>query len=1120
MHCTAHTLTDRNSTVIFEMVCLNGSNPDTHKKQKRQTEKESATHKTMNIQSEICTITGFACGSDVLFCKHCLVPPCPKATIIEGITWAADVRCRDCNALVKVCYICDKAVLNRGDKHHVSNSTLLSYHAKRECHKRAHREWLRSQHDAFEETNGLAFMEDSEGDVTEGAPGMQQNTPTSFIAQYAEPKSIVHLFPTKTSSEYFSFNHHRELGGPKALFGRVLVNNSKASDSRLPIEEILYAGLFARIAMEVPGDTMKCISSLLQYREEQRMGLHATVTELLTPKDIPRILGNGKRSITTNLPMPPIEKLEEHIYVSPVEITRYLLAFGFSVESLHPGKQTVHSQTERGRELIDFASRNSSKDSLDCLVLPVYPWEDDMDVNDSKTNRNKIWVSVITIATPEKMIHRSTNTFVVAMGPSDADHSEVEKRYVADMKILAARNEFYHGQYKKVLPTVCLIYAAMADRPAKAKATHTLGGNSTHHQRFTWRVDLEDSLERLPSCPQCHFRRLNEYPDKPDCINCADWDFEGLVYSPPHEKYPFNEGKKYLKAKPVTFQSLRRATRRAEKNIMLGKWVKKETLEHFCRTNAIPSDVSDRLFFHSNQRAYAESANTEAVKVRSTFECPPIWSLPNTDLKDFVSAVMHQVFLGVVKSVYVDHVRKWLIAKKKMTAFTKYVNRRFKNLSNLKLEWLKVQELSSKGDFGRYVSENFVAFTKVCKWLHCHVSNIAPDEDPYEDPDKPVRHYTTREARNWLRSRRIAIPPKVSVKLLRDMIHQAIEANGGEMPPSHTEEEVHAPSEVIEDILIFMVAMISRIMVQGRVSEIHAKDVERHIKLFLTVLTAAEKKYGSDSDITKRSWYSKCNFITLLNIPRDLLRYGSLRLLWEGDGKGEGCLRRIKPHVHSLKEGWAYHATRRFYEGDALNRVMHPVLQQMGDPVNKTTGALRDMVSIGLERFTNMVEEPCSQQNRIERRQYVIYKNEDHARTNFYSGKPFSCVGFSDRSMAMLVEGSTQQALKLVPVGNDPWQTVCQASYFEWTIAQNVTSIREDQVIRHHVVFLPFEESGPNKNKFYIVNSHWMEWNHHQSFGTPQIRVHLHETETDCTLTDQFTELQRGNFDACEAVVA
>jgi hypothetical protein len=112
------------------------------------------------------------------------------------------------------------------------------------------------------------------------------------------------------------------------------------------------------------------------------------------------------------------------------------------------------------------------------------------------------------------------------------------------------------------------------------------------------------------------------------------------------------------------------------------------------------------------------------------------------------------------------------------------------------------------------------------------------------------------------------------------------------------------PAEVVQSLIASLLPMLSQIMLNGQLSEAQIVDAERHIKVFLSCVKNFNL-YRTKQQ--KLLWASSYNFISLLNLPVLMRKYGSLRMLWEGGGKGEGALRLLKRLiVNGLKGTWAF----------------------------------------------------------------------------------------------------------------------------------------------------------------------------------------------------------------------
>jgi hypothetical protein len=93
----------------------------------------------------------------------------------------------------------------------------------------------------------------------------------------------------------------------------------------------------------------------------------------------------------------------------------------------------------------------------------------------------------------------------------------------------------------------------------------------------------------------------------------------------------------------------------------------------------------------------------------------------------------------------------------------------------------------------------------------------------------------------------------------------------------------------------------NRCLIHGVVLEQQSYDALRYIKIFLTTMNRfaihgripTTSGTESETKLPRPLILSKFDFITLLKIPCCMLHFGSLHLLWEGDGKGEGALQDI-----------------------------------------------------------------------------------------------------------------------------------------------------------------------------------------------------------------------------------
>ena len=70
----------------------------------------------------------------------------------------------------------------------------------------------------------------------------------------------------------------------------------------------------------------------------------------------------------------------------------------------------------------------------------------------------------------------------------------------------------------------------------------------------------------------------------------------------------------------------------------------------------------------------------------------------------------------------------------------------------------------------------------------------------------------------------------------------------------------------------------------------------------------------------KPCWVSKSNFLSLLNLPKQMRLYGPMRRYWEGGYRGEGLIQDLKPLIkNGLCLNWQVNTLKKFYNLRALS---------------------------------------------------------------------------------------------------------------------------------------------------------------------------------------------------------
>jgi hypothetical protein len=223
------------------------------------------------------------------------------------------------------------------------------------------------------------------------------------------------------------------------------------------------------------------------------------------------------------------------------------------------------------------------------------------------------------------------------------------------------------------------------------------------------------------------------------------------------------------------------------------------------------------------------------------------------------------------------------------------------------------------------------------------------------------------------------------------------------------------------------------------------------------------------------------NYISLLNLPDVMRRFGSLRALWEGDRKGEGGLPKFKAKVKSGTKGnWSGSAAAAVLCDMALERTIRAAAESVGtdsnDPsVQQLVDASR--ILTGEDTITNSKD-------------FICYRDEVAAQTALESGKPVSMVVLADGTYGIMIEKS----ISFLPVcirNVEDRKEICGASYFkyewegskelvvspcDWTLSS--LEQRKSLAVKY-VLLLPelMDDDQPFSGRHYFITSNWEEMN-------------------------------------------
>ena len=281
----------------------------------------------------------------------------------------------------------------------------------------------------------------------------------------------------------------------------------------------------------------------------------------------------------------------------------------------------------------------------------------------------------------------------------------------------------------------------------------------------------------------------------------------------------------------------------------------KGTTTTYLRMCGVSTSLSGELYNTAKECLKAnkqESVNYFDEEGIGDFKFPAPWLSKEISLRDYIEAVMHQLFLGISESNF-DLVQMWLkelpaSSKLSSAGFKGILQELIKDLRPFQLSWLAAYPLTGKkGNLGTgsWVAENYVFFVRISQFIF---------------------GWCTRNTEN---------NSKYGVNDMSRMV-------------------------------IAFHALVSRCMTHGGINDKFIKETEQLIKEFLSAVQefdifvrhdAFKSQGGNKKGARDEAWWLKPNYMSLFNLISMMFLLGPLVEYWDGGGKGERFIQVVKPHI-------------------------------------------------------------------------------------------------------------------------------------------------------------------------------------------------------------------------------
>jgi hypothetical protein len=936
---------------------------------------------------------------------------------------------------------------------------------------------------------------------------------------------------------YFESEHERPGFGPASLVARAkFMSASKTGD--VDSTEALFVLLNTWLVNQLGDKQLTVFTALMKYateqaslpRENNRTDDHQPLASPPKSLFLPLVVNtartdllNGVRSIMANTARPYTHTLRNgYSYVSCIDSLACLLASGVKFEPLvgrlSPfliGKEgqfvlRFNSDTPRGAEIQANAETCFGPEAFDgrqrieTIILPAFLWSDSCDPNTTKQNRGSVHAFLLSVAFNQDDAHSGTTTLLLALGPAESPTDDVEVLFQQELERLVKPtgndNLFYVADSKTVCRVFVQVYSLQEDRVERQSVTRNLAGNSNYTARWGWLADLFAQQNFLPSCAICYQGLLaNEdlhfYRSRCGC--CANWEMTGLT-SPPPPGYPVDRlepDSQVLNFRQITFEGMHSACTEAYIKVSTAIW-RVFTAEVFLKTEGINTQFASLVLTAASNRLKLTNMDHNSDKYRShlfrsrcfnsTFpveqpDKPATWCYPGVSILDHIDVIMHLLFLGIAATVLKEAFFTWLKAHRLMTDLSQITKQPLKELDLMSLAWCKALPINETGTLGSAVSENYLSYCRLGKYLFGCSSILKAEDVVYRDPVRPLNSYTLIQIKAWYSAREIRIPAVDNEELrARFLADNAVE--GG--PPNVPEKgEAGIPKKVADDMINSMVALVAHVMVEGGIGDEQVWAVERHAKLFLSSYDkfdsfrrrniASRPQIGRRKKKNLASWISHMNFVSLLNLPGVMRRYGSLRILWEGDRKGEGGLPPVKAKVNQGLVGtWSTGAARAVLGDTALERALESAANACGsDHPERSEQQLLEAAKLVVGKAGSRVY-----------KDYKTYDDEPQALQALASGSPVSLAMLvSDSNWCLALKGSKVLPITILldeevdVIGGAAYHTFVTGQIFDLNLEDGE---KERDKYSKYGLLLPQLTTRPVfPGRHYLITSNWEELN-------------------------------------------
>ena len=354
---------------------------------------------------------------------------------------------------------------------------------------------------------------------------------------------------------FFMQQHNYENGGMRGIVNRANGDRGLATEKETRLMFNMLDNLLDMSSSQKEKYLLGYQSLMKCYDTAPNVGIKIPVTV----QDANRLCLHNSNSSFANIPCEEPFEIEGHMCINANAKLSTIFAKGTKLALLQDHKGNVYRDgfngTPAAQDILSEARSNLENGDVNktCFGYAMV-WSDSYEQFGSRKRDGSMWLFVMRVCAPEGLSTSSEHTFCLAFGPSKLDHSSVIEHYMKEFKDMQKGVKRYwpdmEGNEKTVNTSFSLV-AYPADLPERNAALYTLleglfGMRSGHAGRT--------DPKHLPSCERCFWSMVElalylaapdssvECPSLRTCNICCKFD---QFTTSNAKKFDKTEGTKY-----------------------------------------------------------------------------------------------------------------------------------------------------------------------------------------------------------------------------------------------------------------------------------------------------------------------------------------------------------------------------------------------------------------------------------------------------------------------------------------------------------------------------------------------------------------------------------------------